>query len=147
MPSHQEWLVGEQIAYVKFWGVVTSEEVGYEVQRSADLRAASDADWVHYLHDWREVEQFPTDLKALNKIVQSRKRDRTNLGWVVAYGTTNRTLNMLGDMFFRLLQVRFRLFEKPNNAIAFLQNVDPTLPPFTSDVLEGVMVNSDNIEA
>lgn len=133
MPSNQHWLIDDKVAYVKFWGEVTADEISAEVRESARLRGMSTSPQVHYLHNWGEVTKFPTSLVELNTVFRNRTDHRDRLGWVVAYGTTNRTINMLGDLFFSILRVKFRLFDTEEKAVAFLCRADPSVPEFDVD--------------
>lgn len=130
MTHYQDWLIANKVVYVKFWGDVSVEEIGEAFAKSNTLSLASENTPVHFLHSWGDVKTFPRKLHELRRLTTTVKGDSRRIGWVVAYGTENRLMRFLGDVFFQMFRVRFRMFLYEQEAIAFLRYIDPILPDF-----------------
>lgn len=128
MPTEQDWLIPQQLVKVRFYGDLTLAEIGESFQRSAELVNSSTAQTVHFLHDWSEVTQYPTDISAIRRSLKARVKDRRKLGWVVAYGIKYNMMVLLAKIAFQLVRVQFRNFETEALALGFLRKCDPSLP-------------------
>lgn len=126
--SHQQaWLIQNHIVYVVFSGEMTAEDVGEAFHQSAEHVIESTDAPVHFLHNWCDVASFPTSLSKVFKASRNTKAPTRKVGWVVAYGKYNRLFKFMGDIFFQLFSVRFRLYETLEEAVDFLCKQDTRL--------------------
>ncbi len=128
MPFHQEWLITDQVVRVVFTGQLTIEDIAKSFMVSGKFIAESEAKRVHFIHDWTQLDGFPTNL---NQIRSSTEMDENpyadRLGWVVIFGAQGKILRFLGDIVFQLYQIRTHMTSNLDEAIAFLEKQDPTL--------------------
>jgi hypothetical protein len=143
MTHYQEWLIADKVVYVKFWGDVDVAEISVAFYRSNALSQESNNPPIHFLHDWSAVTSFPKKLHELYRLTKDVKGDSRLVGWVVVFGTENILMRFLGDVFFQLFKVRFKMFQNEDNAIAFLRGVDTTLPSFPN--LPEIDKNSESV--
>lgn len=127
MPHQQTWLIKNHVVAVTFSGELTAEDIGNAFHESAQHVIESSDAPVHFLHDWRNVERFPTSLSQVFKASQNSKAPLSKVGWVVAYGKYNKLFKFMGDIFFQLFNVRFRLCETREEAVDFLCQQDQRL--------------------
>lgn len=130
MTHYHDWLIENKVVYVKFWGDISVEEVGEAFAKSNTFSLETQNPPVHFLHNWGEVSSFPKKLHELRRLTKSVKGDSRRIGWVVVFGTENMIMRFLGDVFFQMFRVRFRMFLDETEAIAFLKRVDMTIPEF-----------------
>lgn len=142
---YQEWLIPNHLVFVRFGGDITVEQIAIAYKRSAELVQESSR-IVHLLHDWEQVETFPTQLRELVSSTRSYRTRRENLGWVVAYGNENHLMKFLGNLFFQMARIKFRMFLERAEAIKFLERIDADLPPLTERIDEVVMAQSGEKE-
>lgn len=127
MPHKQSWLIKNHVVSVYFSGIVSAEEVGEAFHLSEEHVLESSDPPVHFLHNWQDVSQFPRSISAVYKATENSKVPIRHIGWVVAYGKSTRLYRFMGDIFFQLFNVRFRLFETLEEAINFLVQNDNRL--------------------
>lgn len=132
MRHYQAWLIENKVVYVKFVGEISVEEIGEAFAKSNALVLESEKPPVHFLHNWSEVTNFPKKLSEMRRLTKAVKGDLRRIGWVVAFGTENRLIRFLGDVFFQLFRIRFRMFRTEKEAISFLRRMDITLEEFPS---------------
>jgi hypothetical protein len=125
MPYHYEWLCPKRVIFCYVSGVQTKEEV----ERSfAELKSRLDAGEAptHYIVDLRDNEKVPTtDVRELQAMATFLTHP--NLGWIVAVGRSNPTINFVLALLAKLTRIRYRTVDVPQEAVAFLSIIDPTL--------------------
>lgn len=114
--------------FVRFGGDVTVEQIAVAYKRSAELISEASRT-VHLLHDWKQVESFPQQLNELVRETRPYRGSREHLGWVVAYGQENHLMKFLGNLFFQIARIKFRMFTDREDALRFLIRIDDDLPP------------------
>lgn len=127
MPHRQSWLIENQIVYVIFTGDMSSEDVGEAFHDSAQHVIQSTDTPVHFFHNWGGVTKFPTSLSQVFKASRNTKAPIRKVGWVIAYGKNTKLFKFMGNIFFQLFSVRFRLFKTEEEAIDFLCEQDTRL--------------------
>jgi len=129
MPFEQQWIIPNHVVFVKLSGILTVEEIGASFEMSMDfVDEHLGENPIHFLHDWTELEIFPTSLALIKRSTNRKLKDRSKLGWVVAYSSDQFMLRFISDIVFRIFQVHFRMVENLDQAQMLLQNIDPTLP-------------------
>lgn len=124
MPHQQSWLIQNQIVYVVFSGDMSTGDVGEAFHDSARHIIESTDAPVHFFHNWEEVTKFPTSLSQVFKASRDTKAPIRKVGWVVAYGNNTKLFKFMGNIFFQLFSVRFRLFKTEDEAVNFLCGQD-----------------------
>jgi len=128
MPMQQDWYVDQRVAFVRFWGEITVHDVVEALDISARLVDEGAQPHVHFLHDWTEINNFPTNIIQIRQKSNVALEDEEKLGWMVVYGLDNRLLRFISQTVLQVFGIRFRMFETQEEAIAFLNEIDPTLP-------------------
>ena len=81
---------------------------------------------IHYVADLRDNEKIPTtnirEFQELASFVNHPK-----LGWIVVVRRNNPTMSFVFTLVAKLTRVRYRSVEEPQEAVAFLSNIDSTL--------------------
>lgn len=128
MPHKQAWLIKDHVVSVTFTGTLSAKDIGDAFRTSGDYAIEASEGPVHFLHDWRVVDSFPTSLsKVMKEARGSTRAPAHKVGWVVAYGKNNRLFRWMGDVFFQIFGLQFRLFKTRDEAIAFLCQRDERL--------------------
>ncbi|MEZ4670937.1 MAG: hypothetical protein R3E39_23790 [Anaerolineae bacterium] len=130
MPYSVEWLVEQRILVSRYYGEITLEDArGQITQANALLRTGIPL--VHSIVDMTGVTNNPSIqmVKELRLIDMSGIRDK--MGWTIIL-TNNTLLKFASSLFVPILQLRQRFFADMDEALAFLQDEDPTLPPLLS---------------
>ena len=128
MPISHRWFLENRIVLFKFSGIVTFEEVVDSLEISAQIVNESEVDRVHFLHDWTDLDRFPTNILQIRKETNAPIRDLHKLGWLVIYGAENRLLRYISQTVLQVFKIRFRMFTQAEDAISYLRKMDPTLP-------------------
>jgi hypothetical protein len=128
MPISHRWFLENRIVLFKFSGSVTFEEVVSALEDSARIVNESEEEKVHFLHDWSQLERFPTNILQIRKETNAPIRDLRKLGWLVIFGAENRLLRYISQTVLQVFRIRFRMFTHAEDAIAYLRKMDPTLP-------------------
>lgn len=127
MPHQQSWLIQNRVVYVVFTGDMSAGDVGDAFHESARHVIESNDAPVHFFHNWTEVRKFPTSLSEVFKVSRDSKAPVRNVGWVVAFGQNTKLFKFMGNIFFQLFGVHFRLFETAEEAADFLCEQDTRL--------------------
>jgi hypothetical protein len=130
MPVSHRWFLQDRVVLFEFSGVVTFEEVVSALETSASIVNESQGQSVHFLHDWSQLERFPTNILQIRKETNAPIGDLRKLGWMVVYGAENRLLRYISQTVLQVFKIRFRMFIRAEDAIAYLRQMDPTLPEF-----------------
>ncbi|MEO1289591.1 MAG: hypothetical protein AAFV93_17640 [Chloroflexota bacterium] len=120
MPHSHTWLSENQVVYVVFSGIMSSDDIGEAFHESARYVIESSEAPVHFLHNWQSLESFPTSLSQVVKVSQNTKAPLKKVGWIVAYGKHSRSFEFMGNIFFQLFNVRFKLVKTLDDALTFL---------------------------
>lgn len=129
MPTEQQWYVPERVVRVRFYGKLTLDEIVDAFATSAELVDATSAPPVHFIHDWTELDSFPTNIIDIRRSTTVRVKDPKRIGWVVAYAKNDQILQSMSNIVFQLFRIRFQMVDSADEAVAFLQRMDSKLPP------------------
>lgn len=128
MPFKQAWYIENHVIKVEFWGDLTVEDIAKAFQMLSKFLEESNAQRVHIIHDWSNLEHFPINLTAIRNAIdfnQSMALDK--LGWVVIFGVKRQLIKFAGDLTFQLFQIRTHIADDFDSALAFLQTQEPNL--------------------
>jgi hypothetical protein len=128
MPIDFYWLLEDKVSYLVFSGDVTLDELheGNAVG-IAMMESAPDTLLIHSIHDAHNVTSFPNSLKAVMDTART-SREHPQMGWSVSVGLANPITRFVVTMVEKLTQSRQRYIDTLDEALTFLNDVDPSLP-------------------
>lgn len=129
MPISREWLIENRVSLGRIYGEITSEDVQRaNAEAAAAITAIEGSDRIHSIFDLREADMSrgSLNLNQLSSFMESFRNPK--LGWMVAI-SSNRLANFVFSVTNGVFGTRMRIFKTPEEAIAFLQDIDSTLPP------------------
>jgi hypothetical protein len=135
MPINHSWFLPERIVLVHMAGIMTLDEIRDAFAESARYVESSSARKVHLLHDWRDLKRFPRNVMEIRRVLLARIQNPRKIGWVVMFGTMNPLARFLMDMAMQTFRIRFRAFNTPEEALAFLRKMDASLPEMSAEPL------------
>lgn len=131
MPYEVTWLVENRVMLARHYGVLTSEDLQAYLEESFAMRdhanevLGKDGPLVHTLTDATEMESQTLGLGDMKSIVANLRQQR--VGWSV-YVNPDTVTRFLSSVGHQLVRVRYKAFSTMPEALAFLQEVDETLP-------------------
>lgn len=117
MPSELHYFPEYQLAFERFSGMVTLEEVNDVNQRFLKLLDEVDAS-VTTLVDLRAVEKYPASINQLREVL--RVSGHEHIGWVVIVTDTNPMLKLAAAVITQVSVRGLRFIEglhSPSNAV------------------------------
>ena len=125
MPYETQWLVPNRVILTRIFGKVTQEEIENLI---ADIEAKLEAGtpFIHHISDGTEMDKIEINLKTIRLMLGGKKRSEI-LGWQidVIHNPINKMISSIGN---QIAGVRYRAFNTIQDAVAFLNENDPTLP-------------------
>ncbi len=128
MPTSVDWYLEGRVIAARLYGNIEASDIEAIANDMVELVEASDAPLVHILVDVQDMTGFPKSLSAVSK-ASSAIAGNKRVGWAVHYGTDNQLLKFLSYMVTQMFKVRFRLEKTKEEAVAWLQSKDASLPP------------------
>ena len=128
MPTKQEWLIEKRLVQVHFIGELSIHDIVEALETSAHFVDAGDPPSVHFLHDWTQLDKFPTNILQIMRSVNVRLAHPDRVGWMVAYGSDNRLMRYVSQTVLQIMRIKFRTFSTREDALAYLCHMDATLP-------------------
>jgi hypothetical protein len=126
MPYQATWYAHKRVMLLRLLGNVTLDDAA-EAHRCIVQFLNEGTPLVHILTDLSEVEQFPTNLAALQRVMPPI--DNSNLGWMLIYGAGNPMLRFVTSTITQLMMPgsRHRMLNTLDESLAFLKGQDATL--------------------
>ncbi len=141
MPVEAKWLVEGRVILVKHNDVISPEKVGEAVLKTADLISETQSPIVHvitFVYDNMEMQGSVFQFRQAMKPLWGTPK----MGWqLLVQRDTNQFLKFMGSIVTQLFKTKYRMYSSLEEAVAFLQNEDPTLPNLKQLImkeLEGV---------
>lgn len=124
------WLVPQQIVWMTVTGEPTADEV---IAALADLREylVQDTLFVHVLLDDQGTSGPPPNMLKLQTAVRQTFAG-TKIGWFVMLHDKHPLVDFFAAVLSQLLNIRYRSIPTMEEALAFLQQQDATLPDLGS---------------
>lgn len=127
MPVEIGWMIPNRISYFRYVGDVTIEELTEASEIGLRLLRGASAPLVHTIQDSREMTSFPNKLGSVMKSVRESLTE-PHMGWLLSVGIENDLVRFIATMVAKMTKLRHRIFVEMDDAYAFLQHVDTTLP-------------------
>ena len=124
------WHIPHRVYRMQVWGDISLEELKAGSDAAIEFLQIGTAP-VHCIGDARYIRKAPYSIEGILKATQVLKEP--NLGYFL-FLSNSQSLNLIGSFVSELSNVNFKSFMKPDDAIAFLQQQDDTLPimkPYT----------------
>jgi hypothetical protein len=123
------WIIQDRLFYLKWPQEVDGEIIRDYTQQVIAAMDASPSDNVHYISDTRPMKTFPS-VKDARQMLASFKHDR--MGWTISLSGFNPALKTLVHIFSNALGIRVHMVKEIEEALQFLNETDPSLPPLSS---------------
>ena len=118
------WLVEGHLLLLNSWGNVNVDELTAMDSRIHDMLTSSQVPLVHGIHDHSGASQIPS-AKDLMKV---KSGHHPRVGWLIIIGLDNKLMKFFVSVAGQVLNIRLRFMNSLEEALAFLQDVDSTLP-------------------
>ncbi|MBA3870668.1 MAG: hypothetical protein ABI970_06455 [Chloroflexota bacterium] len=127
MPYKVAWFVEKRVLLSRYEGIITIEDARGQV-REGNALLREGIPLTHSIIDMSAVEKLPS-LQLASEFMSIDMSDvRDKLGWTIVV-TNNKFLKFASSLFVPIFKVRQRFFGSLDEALAFLQEEDNTLPP------------------
>lgn len=124
MPIYSTWIVEGHLAYWKSWGELSGDDIPAFEEESRGLIASTTAVFLHTIADHSQLAKLPS-LRETAQIASGRD---PKLGWYLVIGEHNPLVKLMISLTVQVLGVRLRFFPNYDEALAFIQGQDATLP-------------------
>ncbi len=129
MPITREWHIENRIILITLYSPISIEDIKDANQGAhAALDSTDGTQRIHSIFDMRSLPDKPANrikLTELARLADVFKHPR--LGWMIAI-SHHKFANFVFSIFNGVFNTRMRIFFTAEEAIAFLQEVDSTLP-------------------
>jgi hypothetical protein len=123
MAGATRWFVDKRIVEIRLWGILTVDDIARVAQESQRMVREGTAP-VHLISDLLAVEKFPSLLEVRSV---SGRETVPGTGWQVIV-VTNPVLRFFGSILMQLAGTNFHFVNTRQEAFAFLNGRDVTLP-------------------
>jgi hypothetical protein len=124
MPLDIKEYVPQQVLYLYFTGVYTEAEFLAADSTLVDYLHHSQATLVHFIMDQRHLIAQP----GIQFQSRAKIGNHARLGWVVIFGANNSFIRFVSKVVTGIFKVRIWYVDTFEEAVAFLQYVDSSLP-------------------
>lgn len=128
MPIEITWLVEGRVLYDQITGSPSIDEFRAGGRRLGELMTREDGQLVHILLDISAMKRMPTQIGGMSEASRPFMA-HPNAGWIIAFGSSDRMVNLIGTIVSQIFRSRFRFFRSLEESLRFLQEQDSTLPP------------------
>lgn len=126
MPFKVAWYVENRVILTRYTGVITVDDIHLQMNQTKEL-IHQGTPLIHSIIDLSQIEKWP----PLNVVNEFRSTDiselRTKMGWSIIVAN-NVILKFGTALFTPIFKLRQRVFSTLDEALAFLQQEDSTLP-------------------
>jgi len=128
MPYQTQWYVEKRIILTSYTGIIGVEDIRGQIDETHVL-IEEGTPLIHSIIDLSQIEKWPP-LSVVNEF-RSMNIDsvRERIGWSIIVAN-NVVLKFGSALFSPIFKLRQRIFSNLDEALAFLQENDPTLPDF-----------------
>jgi hypothetical protein len=128
MPYQTRWYVEKRIILTSYTGIIGVEDIRGQIDETHVL-IEEGTPLIHSIIDLSQIEKWP----PLNVVNEFRSMNiesvRERIGWSIIVAN-NVVLKFGSALFSPIFKLRQRIFSNLGEALAFLQENDPTLPDF-----------------
>lgn len=124
MPVNLSWYIENRVIQIINEGQISDDDMLRIDQPIIDLMNASSFPLVHMIVDNSKATYTP----SVKTITQAKFPRHTKCGWVVLVGPANSFMKFVNAVVTNVFKTRNRMFDTFEEAVAFLNEVDSTLP-------------------
>lgn len=128
MPIEITWLVEGRVLYDRITESPSLDEFRAGGRRLGELMTRDDEPLVHILLDISAMKRMPSQIGAMSEASRPFM-SHPNAGWIIAFGSRDRMVNLIGTIVSQIFRSRFRFFHSLDEALTFLQEQDSSLLP------------------
>lgn len=126
MSYELSWLVEKRVTLARFSGTITAEEIqSFMTEQHALI--AEGIPLVHHINNTTETDKIEAKLGTLQAMMKMFKQPE-GLGWHLEVNPRP-VSRMMASLSLQFAGARYKVFSTVDEAIAFLQENDTTLPP------------------
>lgn len=125
MPLEVNWAVENRVVLVKAIGHVTEIELDAYDEIVVSYLEQSDAHLIHLVLEATHLATMPMKPHFYTELGWAT---HPKLGWVIPVNLQNKAFRFLVSVVSQLLKNRLRMEDSTEEAIAFLHDIDPTIP-------------------
>ena len=124
MPYQLGWYIEGRVIYRRLWGSLTEDEFRDYFERCVDLLDSGQAPIHLFINDGplEHLPISPTLGKHNRQIIRHR-----SLGWTISIGRPHEVIRLITLLPRKIMRLRWRWFDSPEPAKAFLKKLEPTL--------------------
>ncbi len=125
MAVDASWLVENKLIYMYGHGINTLDDLRQLDREAVEMINASPAPLVHAIIDLRHLEKTPSLIEQRD-VWHYPKHQRA--GWQVYIGSNDPVQRVMMYLISQITKARYRQFATIEGGLAFLQDIDATLP-------------------
>jgi hypothetical protein len=124
------WYKRPNVYYIHCWGDVTLTDLADAIDATIDAKSemASNQMFFHTITNLQDVHKIPLNIKQIMDATKDLKGNSVN-GWAIVVGNMNPLVQFVLSTMGQMFKFRIRLFPTLEEGLAFLNEVDPFLPP------------------
>jgi len=125
MAFRVDWYIPGQIVYTVIWGEQTVADGRQANAALVKLLQDGQLGATHVLVDVNDFQKSPIGIGLIRDNVAGFRHP--NMGWLIPIGNPNPLIRLVGVMTARLFNLRFRPFATIEQALEYLEAIDPTI--------------------
>ncbi|MEZ4671878.1 MAG: hypothetical protein R3E39_28575 [Anaerolineae bacterium] len=125
MPYSINWYIENEVAFTRYWGVVTEEELRDSLLKLKELIDASPRHLVHNISDSGDISEAVPMKQALPIVRDIGGHERA--GWSFTIREKSTIVKMASALGASLFKLRYRSFTTFDEAKAYLKEMDQTI--------------------
>ena len=134
MPVEVSWLVENRVVYTRSFGVLSISQVHEAAAQSTGMMNTGIKP-VHLITNATDIERFTFNLPDIAKSFRGFPAS-PNMGWTLTV-SPHAMHRFFASIVVQMGSSRQRVFNTLEEAMAFLQSIDETLPPIPFPTKEG----------
>jgi hypothetical protein len=127
MPNTISWCIPERVIHVCVSGIVTLEEIIESDQEGREVFKQGKTP-IHIIVEHHNVEKLPTNIRHMRQAMSNL--NAPEIGWVILVSDRRSLWSYVGQVVAQMAMIRWRQMETRDEALHFLRQQDPSLPPF-----------------
>lgn len=127
MSVHVDWLIENQIILIRSFGDLTLENFSDDGLKVVEMLDSSPSESIHVVGDETHLGSVPND--PLSIVRNTPWLKHAKLRWTIAFGKSDRIMKIVTNIGAQLVQMRYRRVDTFPDVVAFLTNIDESLPP------------------
>lgn len=129
-----QWVIENHLSFTPVWDEMDADELRrYDAEAGAMLDQVTKP-LVHTIFDYSHLKRLP----ALQDMLALKSGKHPKVGWVIFCSVPNPMLKFVASATSQIFRLRLRFVDTTDQALAFLQDVDSTLPDLSGVDLDAL---------